>query len=157
MTIILGLITQRRIPSRSEPSSSFPVHCLHEIFEYKLSVINHGAACNESVSALFSLSVNTSWPSTCVRPRVWLSRRMCLISRCPHCSAGLQPHDSQVCSAQQVDRGPSWMRADVLNGHFKMLLRGSEPGNATTVSALSYVSLKDPRCCFIYFFVWKSS
>lgn len=75
---------------------------LNDVFlELRICVINHISVCacvTNPVSALFSRSANTSWQSTCVRPWVWPSRTVCLISRCPHCSVGLQPCDTQVHS-----------------------------------------------------------
>lgn len=70
-----------------------------------------------SGSALFSLSANTSWPSTCVRPWVWLRRRLCRIRRCPWCSAEQQPCDpprytSRTTEGRIRPHGPFWMWAD---------------------------------------------
>lgn len=58
-------------------SASYPCHSSHRC----------SWSCNEFVSVVFSPSANTSWLSIFVRPWVWLSRRACLISRCPRCSA----------------------------------------------------------------------
>lgn len=150
-------VSQREVSIRLKLGCSFQSLSVWDLWVWSQGFISSSLTSSlppfmfTSVSvllSLLSLSVNTSWPCTCVRLWVWLGRRSSLIHRCQRCSVVQTFCDVLACCVDQRSLlDPERMFEPLLQVTAEKT-RARE--HARVIGSLDF-PLKDTRCCFIYF------